>query len=324
MNRTFRARVPASTANLGPGFDCLGLALQLYNHVSVSASSTGQHQITATGESADNLGAIESNIAFIAVQRLCKYLQVESGLLHLHLENEVPFARGLGSSSAARVGALVAANAWLENRFGKAATRDELLRLSSELEGHPDNVAAALLGGLTVSMTTAENTFAASRFEIAAWPHFVVFIPDTHLETKTARAVLPQQVSRADAIFNLSATALLLATLQNGEWKQLSIALQDRLHQTQRAALIPAFGVLHLALQNEEHCLGVTISGAGPTVLVWLHPDVNVLQVLARENIYDRFLATRFLLRVVRDHRDRNRHRDLFAGGVGSLSCLLS
>ena len=281
MNKTFRARVPASTANLGPGFDCLGLALQLYNHVSISASSTGQHQITATGESADNLGAIADNIAFIAVQRLCKYLQCDLEPIHLHLENEIPFARGLGSSSAARVGALVAANAWLENRFGKAATREELLRLSSELEGHPDNVAAALLGGLTVSMTTQENTFAASRFDIATSPQFVVFIPDTHLETQTARAVLPQEVSRGDAIFNLSATALLLAALQNADWQQLPLALHDRLHQSHRANLIPAFGVLQNALQDKAQCLGVTISGAGPTVLAWLHPDADALQVLA-------------------------------------------
>ncbi len=280
MNRTFRARVPASTANLGPGFDCLGLALQLYNYVSISASDT-QHQITATGESADNLGEIENNIAFIAVQRLCKYLQVESGPLHLHLENEIPFARGLGSSSAARVGGLVAANAWLENRDGKAATREELLQLSSELEGHPDNVAAALCGGLTVSMTTENRTFAASRFDIKTSPQFIVFIPDAHLKTKAARAVLPAQISRTDAIFNLSATALLLSTLQNADWQQLPLALKDRLHQSQRANLIPAFGVLQNALQNNENCLGVTISGAGPTVLVWLHPDAAVPQVLA-------------------------------------------
>lgn len=198
------------------------------------------------------------------------------------LENEIPFARGLGSSSAARVGALVAANAWLENQYRKSATRDELLRLASELEGHPDNVAAALLGGLTVSMTTENHTFCASQFAIKTNPQFVVFIPEAQLETKAARKVLPQEVSRADTIFNLSATAFLLASLQNADWQQLPVALQDRLHQNQRARLIPAFGILKKSLGDNEHCLGVTISGAGPTVLIWLHPDANALQVLAR------------------------------------------
>lgn len=278
-NRTIRVRVPATSANLGPGFDCLGLAFQLPNYVSISASSTGQHQITAEGEGADLLGDIEANIALIAVQRLCRYLQIDFGPIHLHLENKIPFARGLGSSSAARVGALVAANEWAQRQFQKSANREDILELASELEGHPDNVAAALLGGLTIAVLI-ENSAFAQQFAVKAWPQFAVFIPDETLETETARRVLPLQISRADAIFNLSATALLLSALHNSDWDALRLALQDRLHQPFRAPLIPAFQVLH-SLSEREDVLGVTISGAGPSVLVWLHPDADGVQVLA-------------------------------------------
>ena len=280
QNGAIRVCVPASSANLGPGFDCLGLALQLYNHVSISASQIGAHQITATGEGADSLGEIENNIAFIAVQHLCKYLQVDFGPLHLHLENQIPFARGLGSSSAARVGALVAANEWAKQQFDKSATREEILHLATALEGHADNVAAAQVGGLTIAGEFEQRAI-SQQFTVPKWPQFIVFIPDAQLETKVARDVLPAQFPRADAVFNVGATAMLLAALQNGVWDYLRATLCDRLHQPFRAPLIPAFAVLQQHFASNFGVLGVTISGAGPTVLLWLHPDANALQVLA-------------------------------------------
>jgi homoserine kinase len=278
---TVRVRVPASSANLGPGFDCLGLALRLHNFVSVASAERDGVSASGEGEHMVPRGpAVEKNIAVIAVRRLCESLKLPPTPLHFHLENAVPLSRGLGSSSAARVGALVAANHWLAHHRGRSASPRQLLELADELEGHPDNVAAALLGGLTVASRIGGRTL-ARRFEAEQLPGFAVFVPDAHLETKTARGVLPESVPRGDAIFNVGATALLLSALRDGAWDELSLCLQDRLHQEQRAPLIPAFGAIRAALRDDERCLGVTISGAGPTVLVWLRPGADAPQVLA-------------------------------------------
>jgi homoserine kinase len=279
-----RVRVPASSANLGPGFDCLGLALQKYNFV--TAHSCARDEVFASGEGEAYVPRgpnVEKNIAVLAARRLFDFLRMPREPLRLHLENGIPLSRGLGSSSAARVGALVAANAWAREQRGRCASTEQLLSLASELEGHPDNVAAALLGGLTVAGTLGDQVkeVRALRFRVERFPRFVAFVPQEHLETKTARGVLPDAVPRADAIFNVGATAMLLSALQAGAWDEAALALGDRLHQPFRAPLIPAFEVLQAAMRGHSEVLGVTISGAGPTVLIWLRPDADAAQVLA-------------------------------------------
>lgn len=282
---TVRVRVPASSANLGPGFDCLGLGLRMHNFVTIH--SAGRDEVLAWGEGEAYVPRgpnVDKNIAVLAARLLFDSLRMPREPLRFYLENGIPLSRGLGSSSAARVGALVAANEWARQQRGRCASLDELLALATALEGHPDNVAAALLGGLTVAATLGSPQspqVCARRFEIERFPRLLAFIPDTHLETKTARGVLPDVVERMDAIFNVGATALLLCSLRAGAWDEVRLALDDRLHQPFRAPLIPAFDLIASLMHDQDECLGVTISGAGPTVLLWLHPESDAEQVLA-------------------------------------------
>jgi len=276
LKDAIRVRVPATSANLGPGFDAMGIALRLYSYVSVSVSPTIENHIVMTGEGSEygNI-PIENNIAWQAIQHLAQRLKSTFPPLRLTLENSIPLARGLGSSAAARVGALVATNLWLE-RAGKAhLNSQQLLELATELEGHPDNVAPALFGGMTASVCDAGKVL-LSPVNAEVWPQFMVFIPDTELETKAARGVLPENVSRQDAIYNVSRLGLLVASLSSGNWREnpqlLKTALQDKLHQPYRAPLMPAFdAVQNAALENGA--LGVTLSGAGPSILIWLEAD---------------------------------------------------
>jgi homoserine kinase len=233
----------------------------------------------------------ERNIIFVAARTLFSFLGHDVSF-RLDAWNDIPHSRGLGSSSAARVGGLVAANEWARTRSWNTASSEDLLNLATELEGHPDNAAAALLGGLTVSGTVengGRKTANALQFPVARWPYFAVWIPDAELPTSQARAALPATVPHHDAVFNLSRTALLLACLAKGEWSALPDALDDRLHQPQRASLIPDWPVIERAA-TASGALATTISGAGSTLLLWL-PDeasrtraVDAVKVAAQEN----------------------------------------
>jgi homoserine kinase len=291
-----RVRVPATTANLGPGFDTLGLALQLYNFVTIEQSPINEDVIAASGEGADALNASPAtgNIACRAARELLGTLGLSQVPIRLTLENTIPLARGLGSSSAARIGALVAANEWAERNFGKSVERRTLLNLATQLEGHPDNVAPALLGGFVVSATTAshqrgddgdnhESHVLALRVPVPGYPRLVVFIPESELETKEARAVLPDVVFRDAAVFNIARSSLLTGVLASGAWRLepelLREALCDKLHQEHRAALMPAYECTVRAAIHAG-ALGATLSGAGPTILVWLKDDEkNVAEI---------------------------------------------
>lgn len=266
-----RVRVPATSANLGPGFDALGLALQCHNFVTVQESNSGADEIEAHGEGAAFLKRSKpsENIALLAAHALLKKLDAPSTFLKISLENNIPLARGLGSSSAAIVGALAATNAWLQQRHGTSADGSTLLALAAKLEGHSDNVAPALLGGLVVSAMCEDGRVLACRAPIATFPHLVVFVPQSELKTDAARAVLPPRVSLHDAAFNIARASLLIAALGNSDWELLREATRDKLHQNQRAALMPAYDAVTRAA-IEAGAYGATLSGAGPCILAWL------------------------------------------------------
>lgn len=268
-----RVRVPATTANLGPGFDALGLALQFYNFVTIEQSSNSGDTIIAIGEGADilNQGDPEKNIALRAAHMLLHEIGIERTPLTLTLENQIPLARGLGSSSAARVGALVAANEWARRQHNKSLEQNDLLTLATRLEGHPDNVAPALLGGLIISVTRDAGEVLALRAPVEKFPRLVVFIPESELETEKARGVLPSEVSVKDAVFNIARASFLVTALVNQKWEFLDEALRDRLHQNQRAALMPAYNAV-IQAATHSGAFGATLSGAGPCILAWL-PD---------------------------------------------------
>ncbi len=254
-----RVRVPASSANLGPGFDALALALALYNEVELEASDRVSVTVRGEGEGrldagAENVVARGARLAFEAAGRSFHGATI-------HCVNHIPLGRGLGSSAAAWVGGLVSANALL----GGPLDRDALLALAARAEGHPDNVAAAILGSLTVSCST-EGGVVAVALPVPSDLGWVALVPETESSTREARAVLPQSVPRADAVFNVQRVSLLLAALGAGRSDLLDPAMRDRLHQPYRLRLFPWMTAVEAAAR-EAGALGCALSGAGSAIL---------------------------------------------------------
>jgi homoserine kinase len=287
--RQVHVRVPATTANLGSGFDILGLALQLYNVFTLtSTSETGWRVSLPAGV---ELPADDSNLVFQAARALFTHVGMTPPGLHLSLTMHIPLARGLGSSSSAIVGGLLAAN----QLTGNTVDRDTLRTMAVALEGHPDNVTPALMGGLTLSYTVE----AQHRYLTLPFPPeltLVVAIPDFELSTAQARAVLPAQVSRADALFNCSRTALLVHALYSRQYELLATAMDDRLHQPYRAALVPGMTAA-IAAGYAAGARGVALSGAGPTLLAVADTAPEAVATALQEAFahYDVTCTTRLL-----------------------------
>lgn len=252
-------RVPATSANLGPGFDALGLALGLYNEVEARPAATTTVSIEGAG--AGRLPTNEKNVVVRAIRLAYEALGRADEGWTVRCVNRIPSARGLGSSAAAWVGGLAAGNALLGSPLDRAA----LLRLAARAEGHPDNVAAAVYGGLTVAGGEGDGVVALT-LPVPSSLVWVVLVPDVTSATSDARAVLPATVPRADAVFNVQRVALLLASLQQGRLDTLGAALDDRLHQPYRRRLFPWMPVVAEAARMAG-ALGCVLSGAGPSLL---------------------------------------------------------
>ena len=265
-----RVEVPATSANCGPGFDCLGVALSMANQLELRPAPADS--LEATGEGAAQLAGQNTSLAHLAARAAWEELGLEPSGFALSMHNAVPFARGLGSSSAAIVGGLFAANEWARAHRKCALSSSRLLDVATRLEGHPDNAAPALLGGFCVCATREDgHTFAMSP-PVTLFPRLVVWIPDVELSTEKARAALPSVYPRADCVFNLSRSALFVAALSTGDFEALKESLRDRIHQDFRAPLVPGWEVLGEAA-HRLGALGTTLSGAGPTILFWLSPQ---------------------------------------------------
>ena len=254
-----RVRVPATSANLGPGFDALGLALALHNEV--IGEEADEVAVAVEGEGAARLDAGAKNVVARGVALGFEVAGRPFRGARLRCVNRIPLSRGLGSSAAAWVGGLLAANALL----GEPIDRDGLLAAATRAEGHPDNVAAALLGGLTVSCADGPRVTAVS-LPLPAGIDWVVLVPETESSTHEARAVLPDVVPRADAVFNVQRVSLLLAALGAGRAVLLDLAMQDRLHQPYRRRLFPWMEEV-AAAGRRAGALGCVLSGAGPCLL---------------------------------------------------------
>jgi homoserine kinase len=258
-------RVPATSANLGPGFDALGLALALHNEV-VAEEGQGV-TVRIEGEGAERLPRDGNNVVARGVRLAFETAGRPFAGCALTCVNRIPAARGLGSSAAAWVGGLLAGNALA----GAPLSKETLLSLAARAEGHPDNVAAAILGGLTVSCGTPEGVVAVA-LPVPAIFSWVVLIPEVTSSTAEARALLPQAVPRADAVFNVQRVALLLASLQTARPSPLATALDDRLHQPYRLKLFPWLPAV-AAAAREAGALGCVLSGAGPSLLAVVAGD---------------------------------------------------
>lgn len=255
-------RVPASSANLGPGFDTLGLALSMYDEVTAEVVGNAL-VVDVEGEGAYEVPRNAKHLVVESMNRAFAQMGESPTGLHVSCRNVIPHGRGLGSSAAAIVGGIVAARALVEDGR-RLLDDDQVLRLANEIEGHPDNVAAALLGGLTIAWT-ASGVGKAVRLDVLT--DVCVFIPPLAVSTHTARGVLPAKVSHADAAANAGRAALLVAALVGGRSDVLLEATEDRLHQDFRAPEMPASHEFMSGLRAEG--IPAIISGAGPTVLAF-------------------------------------------------------
>lgn len=282
-----RVSVPATSANLGPGFDTLGVALDLRNIITMEETGILDVVIEIDGHG-EALERPENNMVYLAAQEVFRRLNYQPHGLHLREEVSIPVARGLGSSAAAIVGGLVAANALVERMTGRQGlSREELLAMAVQIEGHPDNVTPAMVGGFTVSCMDEVRGPLHVRFDPPPNLRAVVVMPQVPLtgkKTQVSRGVLPTEVSLKDAVYNLNRTALLVAALAQGRVDLLSVATQDRLHQPYRASLVPGLrSVFQAAL--DAGAKGVALSGAGPSVLAFVDRDTEPV-VLAMEGAF--------------------------------------
>ena len=251
--------VPATSANLGPGFDALGLALALRNEAWIEESDAVAVEVE--GEGADRLGADPDNVVVRGARMAFEAAGRPFRGVRLRCRNRIPLARGLGSSAAAWVAGLAGANALL----GDPIDRDGLLALAARAEGHPDNVAAALLGGLAVSCVDGARVLALS-LPVAARIRWVALVPEAESSTRQARAVLPEAVPHRDAVFNVQRVSLLLAALGAGREDLIAAGMQDRLHQPYRARLFPWMETVQAAA-GRAGAAGCALSGAGSALI---------------------------------------------------------
>ena len=277
--RSVKVRVPGTSANCGPGFDCLGVACTIYNELELTLLEEERLDIEITGDGAENIPVYERNIVWRSIQKLLERAgkaQEYKGAI-IRMDNGVPLSRGLGSSATAIVGGLKAANECLGNPF----TNRDLLQMATEIEGHPDNVAPAIFGGFTISIVRNGKPECFSLMPKLP-VKLVVTVPDFFLPTKAARAVLPAEVPMKDAVFNIGRAAMLTAALCKGNKSFLRSVFDDALHQPYRAKLIPGMYDVFKAARAAG-ALGASMSGAGPCLIAFTVENADAVGMAMRD-----------------------------------------
>lgn len=284
MNRAATARIPASSANLGPGFDVLGLALSLFNDIEMhceglrKAVDHGKAEdinlsISVQGEGEKELPRDKSNLSFRSALKIFERLQVFPERMSIILRNRIPLKSGLGSSGAVIVGAMLAADSVCCGKLEQG----EMLKMAAEIEGHGDNVAASMLGGLSAYIGEEKGP-SAFRLSLRDRYKAIVATPHIGLSTNEARARLPHQVSREDVVFSLSRVALLCGLLASGGDKGIEAAMRDRIHQPYRAELVRGLDeVIDAALK--AGALGAALSGAGPSIIALIRKEDDARKI---------------------------------------------
>jgi homoserine kinase len=256
-----QVRVPASSANLGPGFDCLGLALGVY--LTCRFEPAAQLSIRVRGRDAAQISTGEDNLIWRTALAVAADIGDPLPRIALEIENDIPLGKGLGSSAAALTAGVVIADHLLGLHWKPHRILDE----AAKLEGHPDNVAAAVLGSIVASATDIGGAVRAVRIELPPNYGVAVVVPDFMLPTSESRNVLPTSYSKADAVFNVQRSAILMAALATGTTSAFPVALEDRMHQPYRAALVP--GLEEMIKLRAPGLLGCALSGAGPSIVVF-------------------------------------------------------
>lgn|SRR5574344_1966007 len=266
-------KVPATTANIGPGFDCLGMALPIYNTVTIDETvlpGTGvEINILSPEENFDDLiidhiPKDENSVVYKAVELLYNSIGQTPSELKINIQTSIPVTRGLGSSAAVIVGALVAAN----HLLGNPADESALLSIATEIEGHPDNVTPAIVGGLVLSSLEEDGSILYRKI---AWPEdwaITVCIPDVELATEISRSVLPDNVPMEDAVFNAKRMGMFIEAVNTHDDELMKYALADKLHQPYRMKLVPWLADASEALKHEDNVMGCVLSGAGSAILI--------------------------------------------------------
>lgn len=272
-------RIPATSANLGPGFDSLGLALDLWNETIITLAI--EYSVQVNGEGRERISPGENNLIIRSAQRLAELAGKRLPPFHVDCVNRIPLSSGLGSSAAAKLTGLLGANALL----GKPLSKNEILDLATEMEGHPDNVAPALLGGLVVS-TVENGKVIAHKIDLEdnhdSLIHITIVLPDFHLSTQQARAALPEQVTLKDAVHNISRAVMVTEAFRSGDLALLGKAMTDTLHQPYRLWLIPG-GREAMDAAKEAGASAAAISGAGPSIIAFSSkPDPAIGEAMKR------------------------------------------
>lgn len=290
MSKVITVKVPGTTANCGSGFDTLGIACTVYNEFTLTLTEQVGLAVEVIGQGRDVIPSDERNIAVKAARAVLDRVKCPFRGMHISMNNAIPLARGLGSSAAAIVAGLVAANA----ATGNTLSREDILSMATEFEGHPDNVAPALFGGVTVSlMKDGQPHFL--RFIPPLDLAVVVAVPAFSLSTKLARQALPNTIPFSDAVFNVSRAALLSVALCQGEFGLLRYALEDRLHQPYRQKLVPGMpDVFTAALDNGA--LGAALSGAGPCLMAFADHNETAIGEAMVQAFKDNGVTAEYLL----------------------------
>lgn len=263
-----KIQIPATSANLGAGFDSLGLAVDLYNYVSIEESD--RLEISTTDGS--QVPTDETNLIYVSAKHLFDKCGKKLQGLKILQQNNIPMTRGLGSSSACIIAGLYGANLMLGSPFNT----DELVNIAAKIEGHPDNTTPALLGGIVTAVYDGGRVYWTKQ-EIYRHLDFFAIVPDFELSTSMARKALPETVSHMDARFNLSRAALFSASLLQGKYENLRVAVEDKLHQPYRMKLIP-HGEEVFQKANQLGAYGTYISGAGPTIMSLVSTENRVFE----------------------------------------------
>ena len=263
-------KVPATSANLGPGFDCFGLALPVYNTITIEELVDPNEgiQINVFSDEFDvnefHIPTDSSNIVYKAVDLLFTYIGQTPHSMRINIYSEIPLARGFGSSASVIVGGLIATNELL----GNPADKKTLLSIATEIEGHPDNIAPAMLGGFVLSAVETDGSVTTSKLD---WPEnwkITMCVPDFELPTSISRSVLPEMVSLKDAAYNARRTAMMMEAIHSGNSELLKLGMQDKLHQQYRTKLVPGLDEIIKNLKHKDNVLGTALSGAGPGIIV--------------------------------------------------------
>ena len=264
MNPLITLRVPATSANLGSGFDAIGMAVSLYNIFKVTELlPDGEYKIDANGEGSRELSDPRQNLVVTAYEKTCERWNVKGPGFALWCHNIIPLCRGLGSSA----GAVVAGVLIAKHLTGYKADNDELLRAMTMIEGHPDNVAPCFLGGMVVSCWDGTDLRYVNLPALPPEVQCVVAVPDEKVKTSDARNALPKQVPFEDAVFNLGRAALLTAAWATGKWDYLKWGMDDKLHQPYRTKLFSGGEAIFSSVEELPECVSIAISGSGPSVI---------------------------------------------------------